>query len=68
MIVAFHTKRHRAAHDAVAVCKQAVHTIWKLWSGYHHHSLVETKMHCFKRQVVKLNIRVALLNRFTQLG
>jgi hypothetical protein len=41
---------------------------------------VETKMHCFKRlgervmartferQVVELHVRVALLNRFTQLG
>ena len=23
--------------------------IWKKWSGYHRRSLVETKMHCFKR-------------------
>ena len=56
------------------------HTIWKLWSGYDRRSLVETKMHCFKRlgervmarsfmrQVVELNIRVAMLNRLTQMG
>ena len=56
------------------------YAIWKQWSGYHRRSLVETKMHCFKRlgervmartferQVVKLHVRVALLNRFTQLG
>ena len=43
-------------------------------------SLVETKMHCFKRlgervtartfdrQVVELHVRVALLNRFSQIG
>ena len=55
-------------------------SIWKKWSGYHRRSLVETKMHCFKRlgqrvmartferQVVELHVRVALLNRFTQLG
>ena len=54
--------------------------IWKKWSGYHRRSLVETKMHCFKRlvervmartfkrPVVELNVRMALLNRFTQLG
>lgn len=47
---------------------------------HHRRSLVETKMHCFKRlgervmartferQVVELQVRVALLNRFTQLG
>ena len=56
------------------------YAIWKQWSGYHRRSLVETKIHCFKRlgervmaraferQVVELNVRVAPLNRFTQLG
>ena len=55
-------------------------SIWKKWSGYHRRSLVETKMHCFKRlgervmaraferQVTERHVRVALLNRFTQLG
>ena len=55
-------------------------TIWKKWSGYHRRSLVETKMRCFKllgervmarhfnSQVAELQIRTALLNRFTQLG
>ena len=50
------------------------------WSTYHRRSLVETKMRCFKllgervmardfdRQVAELQIRAALLNRFTQLG
>jgi hypothetical protein len=45
-----------------------------------YRSLVETKMHCFKRlgervmartferQVAELQVRAALLNRFTQLG
>jgi len=54
--------------------------LWKKWSGYHRRSLVETKMRCFKlpgervmvrdfdRQVAELQIRAALLNRFTQLG
>jgi len=54
--------------------------IWKKWSGYHRRSLVETKMRCLKllgerimsrdfdRQVAELQVRAALLNRFTQLG
>lgn len=54
--------------------------LWKAWSGYHRRSLVDTKMHCFKRlgkrvmartferQVTELHIRAALLNRFSQLG
>ena len=48
--------------------------------GYHRRSLVETKMSCikrlgervmsrtFERQVNELHIRVAILNRFTELG
>ena len=55
-------------------------TIWKRWSGYHRRSLVETKMRCvkllgervmardFKRQVAELQVRAAILNRFTELG
>lgn len=70
----------RVRNEAVAACKRLGRTIWKCWSGYHRRSLVETKMHCFKRlgervmarsfarQVVELHVRVALLNRFTQLG
>ncbi len=54
--------------------------IWKKWSGYHRRSLVETKMRCFKlldervmvrnfdRQVAELQVRAAILNRFTRLG
>jgi hypothetical protein len=51
--------------------------IWKKWTGYHRRSLVETKMRCFKllgervmardfdRQVAELQVRAAILNRFT---
>lgn len=54
--------------------------IWKKWSCYHQRSFVETKMQCFKllgervmgrdfdRQVAKLRVRAAILNRFTPLG
>lgn len=55
-------------------------TIWRRWSGYHRRSLVETRMRCLKllgepvmardfdRQVAELQIRAAILNRFTALG
>jgi len=67
-------------NEALKACGRLGLTIWKKWSGYHRRSLVETKMHCFKRlgervmartferQVAELHVRVALLNRFTQLG
>lgn len=67
-------------NEAVRVCKRFGRRLWKIWSGYHRRSLVETKMHCFKRlgervtartferQVVELHVRVALLNRFSQIG
>lgn len=67
-------------NEAVRACKRLGRRIWKVWSGYHRRSLVETKMHCFKRlgervtartferQVVELHVRVALLNRFSQIG
>ena len=54
-----------------ALSKRFGWRLWKIWSGYHRRSLVETKMHCFKRlgervmartferQVVELHIRVA---------
>lgn len=54
--------------------------LWKKWSGYHRRSLVETKMHCikllgdkltarsFSSQVNEIHVRVAVLNKFTELG
>lgn len=65
---------------ALRACQRLGPGIWKKWSAYHWRSLVETKMHClkrlgervmartFERQVTELHVRVALLNRFTQLG
>jgi IS5 family transposase len=67
-------------NEAVRACQRLGQSIWKTWSGYHRRSLVETKMHCFKRlgervtartferQVVELHVRVAVLNRFSQIG
>lgn len=69
---------HRNA--AIAACRRLGRSIWKRWNGYHRRSLVETKMNCikrlgervmsrtFERQVNELHIRVAILNRFTELG
>jgi hypothetical protein len=50
------------------------------WAGHYRRRLVETKMRCFKllgervmtrdfdRQVAELQVRAAILNRFTRLG
>lgn len=69
-----------ARNEIVKASQRLGRTIWKHWSGYHQRSLVETKMRCFKLlgervmargfdcQVAELQVRAALLNRFTQLG
>lgn len=70
----------RVRNEALRAMRRLGLAIWKRWSGYHRRSLVEAKMRCFKllgervkartfeRQVAELQIRAALLNRFTQLG
>lgn len=75
-----HSPGSAARNEAIRACQRLGAHIWKKWSGYHRCSLVETKMHCFKRlgervaartferQVVELHVRVALLNRFSQIG
>ena len=75
-----HASRGELTQRALRACQRLGRRIWKKWSGYHRRSLVETKMNCFKRlgervmartferQVTELHIRVALLNRFSQLG
>lgn len=67
-------------NEAVRASRRLGLTIWKTWSGYHRRSLVETKMHCFKRlgervqsrtferQVVELHVRAGILNRFSEMG
>jgi hypothetical protein len=69
-----------ARNDILRATKRLGRAIWKRWSGYHRRSLVETKMRCFKllgervmardfdRQVAELQVRAAVLNRFTRLG
>ena len=62
------------------IIKDIERVIWKKWAGYHRRSLVETKMHCIKllgdkltarsfpSQVNEIHARVAVLNKFTELG
>ncbi|MDF0605743.1 transposase [Neisseriaceae bacterium TC5R-5] len=69
-----------ARNEILRATKRLGRTIWKRWSDYHRRSLVETKMHCFKRlgervmarcfngQVAELQVRAAILNRFSMLG
>lgn len=70
----------KVRNDTLRATQRLGRTLWKKWSGYHRRSLVEAKMRCFKllgervksrlfnSQVAELQIRAALLNRFTQLG
>ncbi len=67
-------------NDLLKTVKHLGRMLWKKWSGYHRRSLVETKMHCikllgdklsarnFQSQVNEIHARVAVLNKFTELG
>ncbi len=69
-----------ARNDILRASRRFGRAIWRNWSGYHRRSLVEAKMRCVKllgerlsartpdRQTAELQIRAALLNRFTALG
>ena len=69
-----------ARNEAINTSRYLGKAIWRRWSGYHRRSLVEAKMNCIKllgqslmarefdRQVAELQVRVALLNRYTALG
>ena len=70
----------RERNELLRTVKRFGRTLWKKWSGYHRRSLVETKMHCikllgdklstrnFQSQVNEMHARVAVLNKFTELG
>jgi len=67
-------------NELLKTVKRLGRTVWKKWSGYHQRSLVETKMHCIKllgdklssrsfgSQVNEIHARIAVLNKFTELG
>ncbi|CAM2960412.1 IS5 family transposase [Paracoccus aminovorans] len=69
-----------ARNEALRASKYLGRALWRRWSGYHPRSRVETKMHCvkllgqrlmardFDRQVAELQVRIAILNRYTALG
>ncbi|MGZ2260008.1 IS5 family transposase [Roseobacter sp. A03A-229] len=69
-----------ARNEAVNASRYLGRAIWRRWSGYHRRSRVETKMHCIKllsqslmardfdRQVAEIQVRVAVLNKYTALG
>lgn len=68
-----------ARNEAVNASRYLGKAIWRRWSGYHRRSRVETKMNCIKqlgqslmardfdRQVAEIQVRVAVLNRYTAL-
>ena len=70
----------RERNELLRTVKRFSRTLWKKWSGYHRRSLVETKMHCIKllgdklcsrsfdSQVNEIHARIAVLNKFTELG
>lgn len=70
----------QARNETLRATRRLGRAIWRRWSGYHRRSLIEAKMRCFKllgervmahdfdRQVAELQIRAAILNRFTALG
>jgi hypothetical protein len=67
-------------NEAVIAQRYLMRTLWRRWSGYHRRSRVETKMHCmkllgqsfmardFERQVEEIQIRIAVLHRYTARG
>ena len=69
-----------ARNEAVRASRYLGRALWRKLSGYHRRSRVESKMHCvklmgqrlmardFDRQVAEIQIRIAVLNRYTALG
>jgi hypothetical protein len=69
-----------ARNEAVNASRYLGRALWRRWSGYHRRSRVEIKMHCvkllgqslmvwdFDRQVAEIQVRIAVLNRYTALG
>jgi len=70
----------RARNEILRTSKHLGRVLWRRGSGYHRRSRAETKMNCvkllgqrlmsrdFDRQVAEVQIRTAVLNRFTALG
>lgn len=66
-----------ARNEILLAIRRLGRTIWRRWNGHNRRRLIETKMPCFKllgarilardfeRQVAELQIRTAILSRFT---
>ena len=70
----------KARNEALRASKYLGRALWRRLTGYHRRSRAETKMNCvkllgqklmsrdFERQTAEIQIRIAILNRFTALG
>ena len=69
-----------ARNEILRATRHYGRAFWKRWTGYHVRSRIEAKMRCLKafgerisatdpdRQTAEIQIRVALMNRFSALG
>lgn len=69
-----------ARNETLRATRHYGRAFWKRWTGYHVRSRIEAKMRCLKafgeriaardpdRQTAEIQIRVALMNRFSALG
>lgn len=69
-----------ARNEALRASRYLGRALWRRLTGYHRRSRAETKMNCvkllgqklmsrdFERQTAELQVRVAILNRYTALG
>jgi hypothetical protein len=69
-----------ARNETLRATRHYGRTFWKRWTGYHVRSRIEAKMMCLKafgeritardpdRQTAEIQIRIALMNRFSALG
>lgn len=74
------TPKAQARNQTLRATRRWARSIWRTWSQHHRRSRVEAKRCCLKlpgeclmardldRQTAEIHIRVALLNRLTQLG
>lgn len=69
-----------ARNETLRATRHYGRALWKRWTGYHVRSRIEAKMRCLKacgerivardpdRQTAEIQIRIALMNRFSALG
>jgi hypothetical protein len=70
----------RARNETLRATRHFGRAFWKRWTGYHARSRIEAKMRCLKafgerisardpdRQTTEIQIRIALMNRFSASG